>query len=97
MMLNAVTDLPQPDSPTMPSVSPGFSSNETPSTALTVPSLVAKTVCRSWTSSSAWVTCAYLRRGSNASRIALPKMLDASTVMKIVTPGKMTSQNEWKK
>src|SRR5579864_8552244 len=51
MMLSAVTDLPQPDSPTMPSVSPGFSSKETPSTALTMPSLVAKTVCRSWTSS----------------------------------------------
>src|SRR5205085_4308422 len=56
MMLIAVTDLPQPDSPTMPSVSPEFSSNETPSTALTVPSLVENTVCRSWTSSRGWVT-----------------------------------------
>src|SRR5690348_3872855 len=50
MMLNAVTDFPHPDSPTMPSVSPGWSSNETPSTALTVPSVVLKTVCRSLTS-----------------------------------------------
>src|SRR5438105_4479087 len=56
MMLIAVTDLPHPDSPTMPSVSPGWSSNETPSTALTTPSLVEKTVCRSWTSSRACVT-----------------------------------------
>src|SRR6266516_633770 len=56
MMLSAVTDLPQPDSPTMPSVSPALSSNETPSTALTMPSLVEKTVCRSRTSSSGCVT-----------------------------------------
>src|SRR5712692_9418911 len=55
MMLSAVTDLTHPDSPTMPSVSPGCSSNETPSTALTQPSFVEKTVCRSCTSSSGWV------------------------------------------
>ena len=30
-----VTDLPDPDSPTMPSVSPRDTSNDTPSTALT--------------------------------------------------------------
>ena len=33
----AVVDLPQPDSPTMPSVSPRITSNETPSTARTAP------------------------------------------------------------
>src|SRR5262249_14037258 len=37
----------------------------------------------------------YRRRGSNASRTALPKRLAASTVRKIITPGKMTSQGEW--
>jgi hypothetical protein len=37
-----VTDLPDPDSPTMPSVSPGWRENETPSTALTRPSSVGK-------------------------------------------------------
>src|SRR2546430_3928200 len=50
MMLSAVTDLPHPDSPTMPCVSPGSSSKLTPSTALTMPSFVVKTVRRSWTS-----------------------------------------------
>ncbi len=32
-----MVDLPQPDSPTMPSVSPGCTSKETPSTARTTP------------------------------------------------------------
>ena len=35
-----VTLLPEPDSPTMPSTSPGATSNETPSTARTSPSSV---------------------------------------------------------
>ncbi len=37
-MDRAVTLLPQPLSPTMPSVAPGYSSRLTPSTAFTVPS-----------------------------------------------------------
>ena len=37
-----VTDLPQPDSPTMPTVLPTGTSKETPSTALTVPTSVKK-------------------------------------------------------
>jgi hypothetical protein len=37
-----VTLLPQPDSPTTPRVSPGLTLNETPSTALTIPSSVLK-------------------------------------------------------
>src|SRR6476659_8593085 len=49
----AVTDLPQPDSPTIPSVFPRSSSNEIPSTARTSPSRVLNTVRRSLTSSSA--------------------------------------------
>ena len=44
-----VTLLPQPDSPTSPSVSPGSISNETPRTAGTEPSRVANAVCRSST------------------------------------------------
>ena len=36
------TLLPQPDSPTMPSVWPCSTANETPSTALTTPSSVSK-------------------------------------------------------
>ncbi len=48
---SAVTDLPQPDSPTMPSVSRGLRSNETPSTARTIPSTVKNCVRRSRTTS----------------------------------------------
>ena len=39
-MASDVTLLPQPDSPTMPRVSPGATSNEIPLTAWTVPRLV---------------------------------------------------------
>src|SRR6266568_7084378 len=46
------TDLPEPDSPTMPSVSPCLTSKLTPSTALTTPSSVSKYVRRSLTASS---------------------------------------------
>src|SRR5687768_13801807 len=53
MMESAVTDLPQPDSPTMPSVFPRSSEKLTPSTARTSPSRVKKCVDRSVTSSSA--------------------------------------------
>jgi len=37
-------DLPQPDSPTTPSVSPFFRSSETPSTACTCPTVFLKTI-----------------------------------------------------
>src|SRR5207302_9407922 len=46
------TDLPDPDSPTMPSVSPCLTSKLTPSTALTTPSSVSKYVRKSLTASS---------------------------------------------
>src|SRR6202162_1784261 len=49
----AVTDLPQPDSPTMASVSPSPTWKETPSTARLIPSGVRKWVCKFWTSSNA--------------------------------------------
>ena len=47
-----VTDLPEPDSPTMPTVSPGAMSNETPRTASTSPSSVGNVTLRSRTDSS---------------------------------------------
>ena len=50
-----VTDLPQPDSPTIPNTSPGKRSNETRSTAVTAPRSVLKRVER-------WLT---LRIGSS--------------------------------
>src|SRR5258707_15308863 len=45
------TDLPEPDSPTIPSVSPRLSSKLMPSTAFTTPSSVSKYVRRTLTSS----------------------------------------------
>src|SRR6202166_2610299 len=55
----AVTDLPQPDSPTMASVSPSSTWKETPSTARLIPSGGRKWVCRFWTSSNAIGSEAY--------------------------------------
>src|SRR5436305_7292305 len=49
----AVTDFPQPLSPTTARVSPSRTSNETPSTARLTPSGVRKCVCRFSTSNSA--------------------------------------------
>src|SRR6266545_1055602 len=48
-----VTLFPQPDSPTIPSVSPRAMSNEIPLTACTVPRRVQKRTCRSATARSA--------------------------------------------
>ena len=48
----AVTDLPEPDSPTIETISPGSTENETPSTACTIPSSVAKETFSPDTSSS---------------------------------------------
>ena len=48
----AVTLLPEPDSPTIANVSPDSTSNETPSTAVTVPRDVRKRVTRLRTLSS---------------------------------------------
>src|SRR5262249_39965676 len=49
----AVTDFPQPLSPTTASVSPSFTWNEMPSTARLTPALVRKCVCKSSISSRA--------------------------------------------
>src|SRR5947207_25612 len=51
---SAVIVLPQPDSPTMPSVSPASMCSETPSTARTTPREVKNCVCRSSTCSRIW-------------------------------------------
>ena len=51
MMLIAVTDLPDPDSPTMANTSPRRTSKLTPSTALTMPASVVKLVRRFCTDS----------------------------------------------
>src|SRR6202795_130113 len=49
-----VTDLPEPDSPTTPSVSPLATDMLTCCTALTMPRRVANSTVRSLTSSSGW-------------------------------------------
>src|SRR5258706_5270721 len=53
MIDSAVTDLPEPDSPTTPSVPRSGISNDTPSTARTVPCSVRNSVTRSRISSNA--------------------------------------------
>ncbi len=102
-MVSAVTLLPQPDSPTTPSVWPRLIENETPSTALTRPSMTWKYVRRSRTSRSTFgplearavlsmtgaASVTYSRlRGSSASRRPSPMKLMAMTVRAMAMPGK---------
>ena len=65
-----VTLLPEPDSPTMPSVSPRSSVNERPDTALTIPSSVGNCTTRSRTSrsSSPVIRTALSGRGTRTRR-----------------------------
>ncbi len=56
MTVSELTLLPEPDSPTMPSVSPGCTLYDTPSTAFTMPSSVLKWTRRSLTSRSGSAT-----------------------------------------
>ena len=51
MMEYAVTDFPEPDSPTIPKIFPGDKLKETPFTACTSPLGVLKEVCRFCTES----------------------------------------------
>ena len=51
-----VSDLPAPDSPTMPSTSPRAMENDTPSTATSVPRRVGNSTRRSSTSRSGALT-----------------------------------------
>src|SRR5436190_5348383 len=62
MIVRQVTLLPEPDSPTMPSVLPFSTLKLTPSTALTIPSSVWKYVFRSLTSRRATFTPPFDRR-----------------------------------
>jgi hypothetical protein len=51
-MESAVTDLPDPDSPTIPTVSPWLISNETESTAVMDPSSILNVEVSSFTDSN---------------------------------------------
>src|SRR5262249_24487556 len=66
----AVTDLPQPLSPTIATVSPRSTTNETPSTARLTPSGVRKCVCRFSTSSSAIGAASKALRHARIERVA---------------------------
>src|SRR2546430_10887061 len=73
---SAVIVLPQPDSPTMPSVSPASMCSETPSTARTTPREVKNCVCRSSTCSRIWPNLApellWLVLHTRVERVAQP-------------------------
>ena len=58
MIASEETDLPQPDSPTIATISPRLTVYEMPSTARTVPREVSNRTCRSRTSSSGPVVAA---------------------------------------
>src|SRR5262245_35095464 len=83
MMQRAIVDLPQPDSPTTPSVSRGFTSNEMSSTAFTVatsfwkmiPRVTGKYFLRFLTSSSASLMRAPRRRQLPAGNAGLRRRL----------------------
>src|SRR5207302_1904790 len=73
---SAVIVLPQPDSPTMPSVSRASMCSETPSTARTTPREVKNCVCRSSTCSRIWPNLApellWLALHTRVERVAQP-------------------------
>ena len=87
-----VTDLPQPDSPTIATVSPALTWKLSPSTArFTPPSGVRKWVWRFSTSSRAMSGQILLAaRGSSASRRPSPSRFTASTEMDRNRAGKKT-------
>ena len=86
----AVTDLPQPLSPTTARVSPASTWKETPSTARLIPSGVRKWVCRFSTSRIAMGQILFAMRGSRASRRPSPSRFTANTVMDRKMAGKKT-------
>src|SRR5438105_4800620 len=85
---SAVTLLPDPDSPTMPSVSPAATEKLTPSTARTTPASVKKYVLRSRTSSTVRPACgarsasgagssAFIATPSSPARLGIEPVADA--------------------
>src|SRR5688500_1573916 len=101
MMACAVTDLPEPDSPRMASVSPSLTVNETPLMARATPSRVRNSTRRSSTSSNnpSWA-CQPLRPPRvSASRLAAGDVIDTmdpfSTELRIERiPDRITEHDE---
>src|SRR5256885_13352519 len=102
MMLRAVTLLPEPDSPTMPSVSPRLMWKSIPSTARTTPSSVKKYVFSPLTSSSRSAMTPPLARYPNwlasdggawitdSPRLWLRLALRPRDVLRLALPGSQT-------
>ena len=68
MMLKAVTDFPEPDSPTIPSVSPFFKRNDNLFTARYMPFSVLKSTQKSFISKIiAWMSCPQFSYSSSSS------------------------------
>ena len=89
MIESAVTDLPLPDSPTIPSVLPALEREaDRRRPRARVPSRVKKWVARSRTSSSAIVTVSVVR-GSRASRRPSAMKFAQRTRLAIATDGTM--------
>ena len=63
-MLSAVNDLPDPDSPTMPTVSPAPTEKLSPRTIGTGPSAPSTAAVRSVTCSGAWSVCRSVPRAA---------------------------------
>ena len=90
-MACAVTDLPEPDSPTTQTISPGATANETFSTALTRSAPAGRRTVRPCTSRTGLSAMLYTRLasfGSSRSRNPSPSTLTASTVSARQMPGK---------
>src|SRR5919202_897584 len=80
---SAVTLFPQPDSPTMPSVSPGPISNEIPFTACTVPPPVQKWTRRSSTLSNGSLCTADGAPAEEPERLPLAEPPDAAAELRV--------------
>ena len=92
-MDRAVTDLPQPVSPTNPRISPLARVKPTSSKTRDTPRYVVKVMDRFLISSMASPGVLMIRyrlmRGSRTSRKASPRMLNPTTVNRMNNPGKV--------
>src|SRR5690348_1629523 len=98
MIEKAIVVFPQPDSPTMPIISPSETSNDTSSTAFTIELLLKKYVVRFWTSSSfaTYLTNPSLSAvlGFNAEFRPSPTKTDERISSTIPSPGKNATHHE---
>ena len=88
-----VTLLPDPDSPTIPTVSPFSMLNDTPRTASTTPSSVWKPHTKIIYRKQRLGHYRFFILGSNASRNPSPKKFSANSVNANAPPGNITSHH----